>query len=52
VLGLGFVMGATEAASAASSVGTDVAPAENNSQQHTGYRETDAVKAYYRAARF
>ena len=51
LMGLGFVVSATEAASAASS-GTDGTAAGESLPQHAGYRETEEVKAYYRSARF
>jgi hypothetical protein len=51
LIGLGLAVGATEAASAASS-SADTAQADGSQPQYTGYRETEAVKTYYRSARF
>ena len=51
LMGLGLVVSATDTVSAASA-GADVAPTDKNLPQHAGYRETEAVRTYYRSARF
>jgi hypothetical protein len=49
--GAGVAIGAA-GASAAIDANEAVAAAAGNKPQHTGYRETELVKTYYRLARF
>ena len=49
--GAGFALGAAAATSAVATEGA-VAASDENKPQHAGYRETEAVKTYYRLARF
>ena len=49
--GAGLAIGAAGASSAAAVSGVSAAT-EEAKPQHTGYRETEEVKTYYRLARF
>jgi hypothetical protein len=49
--GAGLAVGAAGAASTAAAAGATDGAAESKPQQ-AGYRETEAVKTYYRVARF
>ena len=49
--GAGVAIGAT-GASAAIDANEAVAAVADNKPQHTGYRETELVKTYYKLARF
>ncbi len=49
--GAGLAIGAAGAASA-TAVSESVAAPQTREPEHRGYRETEAVKTYYKAARF
>ena len=50
--GAGLAIGAVAATSTAATAGESVTAADKTKPQHTGYRESESVKTYYKLARY